>query len=505
VADLVRIDLHPSGASIDVERGTALRDVLYSFGVEFPCGGRGRCARCRVQIVVGALAPSPDEIEILSERERRDGWRLSCRARVEGPLTLEVEQNAIPILGDRTPFVFEPRAGFGVAVDLGTTTLVAQLVDLASGRILASTATLNPQVVHGSDVMSRAEHARGDRGRRELSSLVRIELGKLIDEALSMATVEASSVTRVVLVGNTVMHHLFCGLDVSELVHAPFESKTPGLREFGVAELGWDNGLTVPIHFLPCFGGFVGSDLLAGVLATRMHERNELTALIDLGTNGEVVIGTAGHLLCASTAAGPAFEAGGIEQGMRATRGAIDQVNVGSSELVCHVVGGGEARGICGSGLVDAVASGIELGMIEPSGRLSGGRKRLDLSGPVHLTQADIRQLQLAKAAVAAGIRILLARLGKNASDLQHLFLAGAFGNYVSRSSAERIGLIPRCGGISDAIGNSALLGAKLVLFSDERADWSFSRLRQQVEHVPLAAESDFHDVFIRETRFPEP
>jgi uncharacterized 2Fe-2S/4Fe-4S cluster protein (DUF4445 family) len=235
-----------------------------------------------------------------------------------------------------------------------------------------------------------------------------------------------------------------------------------------------------------------------------MHEGSTLSALVDLGTNGEIVIGNSERLLCASTAAGPAFEAGGIKQGMRATRGAIDQVSVISDELRCHVVGGGKALGICGSGLVDAVASGLEIARIEPGGRLCGGPIRLDLSGSVHLTQADIRQLQLAKGAIAAGIRILLGRLGKTERDLQRLFLAGAFGNYVNRTSAERIGLIPVCAENSDAIGNSALLGAKLALFSGERSDWKFSDLRRRVEHVSLASSREFQDIFIQETRFPD-
>jgi uncharacterized 2Fe-2S/4Fe-4S cluster protein (DUF4445 family) len=276
------------------------------------------------------------------------------------------------------------------------------------------------------------------------------------------------------------------------------------LQQWGAAELGWDIGRDVTVRFLPCLGGFVGSDILAGILSTRIHEDRALSVLVDLGTNGEIVIGNSERLLCASTAAGPAFEAGGIRQGMRATRGAIDQVHLDSNKFHCHVVGGGEARGVCGSGLVDAIACGLDSGRIESSGRLCNGQKSLDLTDSVELAQADIRQLQLAKAAIAAGIRILLGRLGKSERDVERLFLAGAFGNYVNRTSAERIGLIPECSQVPDAIGNAALRGAKLALFCGESSDWEFADLRARVEHVSLAMSREFQGIFIDQTRFPE-
>ncbi len=508
MGDLIRIQLHPSGDHIEVARGSSLRDALYSFGVEFPCGGRGNCRRCRVEVLTGALPPTEDETELLSAAELQAGWRLACRGRVEAPLILSVEQHAAPILADHSHFNFEPQQGVGVAVDLGTTTLVAQLVDLATGHILASHTALNPQGTHGSDVMNRLDHALEQRGQDELRSVIRTGVGKLVVDCVATAGVQREALAHVVLVGNTAMHHLFSGLDVKTLARAPFEPTDTGLQEFRAREVGWDIAGDVPVRFLPCFGGFVGSDILAGVLAAGMHERSELCALIDLGTNGEIVIGNRERLLCASTAAGPAFEAGGIAQGMRATRGAIDQVSVssdGSNDLQCHVVGGGKAKGICGSGLVDAVAAGLETNRIEPSGRLtSDGRKKLCLSGSVHLTQSDIRQLQLAKGAIAAGIGILLGQLEKTEHDLQHLFLAGAFGNYVNRNSAERIGLIPASADSSDAIGNSALLGAKLALFSKQSSDFEFGDLCRRVEHVALASSPQFHEVFIEQTRFPD-
>jgi uncharacterized 2Fe-2S/4Fe-4S cluster protein (DUF4445 family) len=287
------------------------------------------------------------------------------------------------------------------------------------------------------------------------------------------------------------------------LAAAPFQSDQLGLQERQAGELGWSLHGDPRVRFLPCLGGFVGSDVLAGVLATRMHESDELVALVDLGTNGEIVVGTAERMLCASTAAGPAFEAGGIQMGMQATTGAIDEVRPGDDVLECRVMGGGDARGICGSGLVDAVAAGLELGWVEPSGRLASGRKTLPLTGGVHLTQGDVRQLQLAKGAIAAGLKILLKQLGRSPGDLSRVNLAGAFGNYVSRASARRIGLLDHPEDAIEPVGNTALLGAKLALFAPERESDALSQLDSRIEHLSLAADPHFQDVFIEDMRFP--
>jgi uncharacterized 2Fe-2S/4Fe-4S cluster protein (DUF4445 family) len=499
----VRLELRPLGRSVEVERGALLRDVLYAYGVEFPCGGRGRCKRCRIRLLEGALPIGEEEAAILGGPERAEGWRLACRCRAEAPVTLLVEQFRAPILVDHSRFDFEPRPGCGVAVDLGTTTLAAQLLDLESGRVLAVQTALNPQAAYGSDIMSRTQFALEEKGREKLTGLVRAALGDLVRGTMASAGRERTPLESVVVVGNTVMHHLFCGLDVAALATVPFESDTGGLQEFRAEELGWTLRGNPRVRFLPCLGGFVGSDVLAGLVATRMHEIDELTALVDLGTNGEIVLGNAQRMLCASTAAGPAFEAGGIQMGMQATTGAIHQVTAVDGGVECRVLGSGAARGVCGSGLVDAVAAGLDLGWVEPSGRLEDGRGILHLTGSVHLTQSDIRQLQLAKGAIAAGLRILLARWGAAPGAAPSVNLAGAFGNYVNRESGRRIGLIDLPDERVESAGNTALLGAKLALFGAEREAHELADLRARIEHVPLAADPSFQEIFVEETRFP--
>jgi len=261
------------------------------------------------------------------------------------------------------------------------------------------------------------------------------------------------------------------------------------------------------VHFLPCPGGFVGSDTLAGALAAGMDESERLCALIDLGTNGEIVVGNRDGLLCASTAAGPAFEGGRIRMGMRASEGAIAHASLVSNgdapHLECHVLGGGVPRGLCGSGLVDVVACALDAGWILPGGRLADGSRELPVAPPVSLLQSDIRELMLAKAAIAAGLRILLARRGAALRDLAALHVAGAFGNYVRLESASRIGLLEAVPGVLQAAGNTSLRGTRMVLLDEERARVTLERLRHRMEHVPLAEDPAFLDTFVDSMAFP--
>lgn len=302
-----------------------------------------------------------------------------------------------------------------------------------------------------------------------------------------------------VIVGNTVMHHLFCGINIAPLSEYPFEPKQSGRIQLAPRELGWNLPDDAVVEFLPCLGGFVGSDILAGIMATGLHESRELMALMDLGTNGEVVVGNRERMLCTSTAAGPAFEGARISMGMRAATGAISQVQVEDNFLTCRVIGGGAPLGLCGSGLVDAVAAGLELEWIHPSGRMAN-RKELPLAGPVSLLAADVRELQLAKGAIAAGLRMLTAKLGASLEDLQQLHLAGAFGNYISRASAQRIGLLRVPQNRVVPAGNTALLGAKRALFEDATA---WDAVAKRVEHVALNEDPAFHDIYAEEMRFP--
>ena len=389
-----------------------LRDLLFERGVEFPCGGVSQCGGCKVRVLAGDVPVSDDMRAVLTATEIDAGWRLGCLAAASSPVTLEIAQWSIAVLEDRAAVPFEPADGLGAVVDVGTTTLVAQLVDRKTGSVVKLETALNPQARYGADLMSRIRHDLAEPGT--MKALIRGAVGGMLQRLC-----EEQPLQETFLVGNTAMHHLFSGLSVEPLAAVPFRSPEPGPRYFEANELGWNLKLQKPACFLPCVGGFVGSDLLAGLVATGLHESLDLGALLDLGTNGEIAVGSRGRIRCASTAAGPAFEGGRIGCGMRAGGGAIDGVSIVDGALVCSVIGGGPPRGLCGSGLVDATAAALELGWVGPSGRINQGRKSIHLSGPVALSQADIRELQLAKG--RAGGRVLTASGRAPAHAFSHL------------------------------------------------------------------------------------
>ena len=452
----------------------SLSDQLFAAGVEFPCGGESACGGCKVRVLEGEVPVTATMRDALSEEEIRAGWRLACCASAAERVVVEVEQWSLPVLTDEARVPVEPHHGLGAAVDLGTTTLVAQVVDLASGEVAGVQTALNPQARFGADVMSRLQYDLEHPG--ELGRVIRDALGRMLGR---------QSLVEVLIAGNTAMHHLFCGLDVEPLTHAPFLSPSLGACRFTERELGWPG----PAEFLPCLGGFVGSDLLCGIVATRLDEQARPCALFDIGTNGEVLVGSARGIVCASTAAGPAFEGGRISVGMRAGAGAIDSVHLRGGAIDCHVIGGGAPRGVCGSGLVDAVACGLELGMIGVNGRLTTADKRLSLAGGLALTQGDIRELQLAKGAMAAGLRMLAG------GGVAKLSLAGAFGNYIRQASARTIGLLPEDLPV-EPVGNSSLRGARTLLLAPSTRAGRLRKIADLSRHVELAADPDFQYLF---------
>ena len=466
----MRLELHPAARR-------TLADQLLEAGVEFPCGGESACGGCRVRVLEGEVPITAAMRQALSEEELRAGWRLACSAayaRGVSRVAVEVEQWSPAVLTDESEVPLEPRSGLGAAIDLGTTTLVVQVVDLASGEVVRVETGLNPQTRYGADVMSRLQYELRRPG--ELGRTIRETLGRMLG---------GEPLREVLVAGNTVMHHLFCGLDVKPLMRAPFLSPTLGAYRFAAWELGWPGAAV----FLPCLGGFVGSDLVCGIVATQLDEQARPRALLDIGTNGEVVVGSAQGIVCASTAAGPAFEGGRIGAGMRASEGAIDGVHVRDGALTCHVIGSGTARGICGSGLVDAAACGIELGWLAANGRLTTADKRLPLTADVGLTQSDIRELQLAKGAMAAGLRMLAG------GGVERLSLAGAFGNYIRQTSARAIGLLPQDLAI-EPVGNSALRGARMLLVAPSTRQARLEKIAALTRHVELAADPNFQYLY---------
>ncbi len=492
------VRLEPLGKKVEVPEGTPLKDVLFSYGVEFPCGGKGICGGCRVKVLEGDVSFDEHHRQLLKKLNIDDtSWRLACQSHVTGDVTLEIGQFETFILADSTPFHFQPREGYGIAFDVGTTTLVTQLIDLKAGEVTGVETAVNPQARYGADVVSRIEYAVLQKGREELTRLIRKKFATMVNRLIRRAGGVAPE--KIVLVGNTVMHHLFCGFDLTPLSAYPFMAKNRDACHFTIEELELKTQDHTDIVFLPVLGSFVGSDILAGILATGMAESPEPLILVDLGTNGEIVVGNREKILCASTAAGPAFEGTNIDMGMRAATGAISSVNLEEGKVKTHVIGNEQAKGICGSGLIDAVAVLLETGKIDAGGKISGDEDRIPLTPEVYLTQRDIRELQLAKGAIATGLQILRESLGYRPEEIKNVYISGAFGTFIDLKNTQRIGLLKYPEEKIIKMGNTALLGAKMSLFENHDR---IMDILQKTTHLSLETNPDFQDIFTENMMF---
>jgi uncharacterized 2Fe-2S/4Fe-4S cluster protein (DUF4445 family) len=484
------IRLHPLGNELQVNNQTPLIDVLHEFGIEFPCGGKGICGKCKIRLLDGEIQITEQHQQKLDKLALAPDMRLACYSKCTGDITLEIDQFNHLILADESEFNFSPGEGFGIAVDLGTTTVVAQLIDLRSAQVLAVETMLNPQVKYGADLISRIQ-ACLDGNAGEMNRIIRSSIGTMIELMLKKHLV---GLQQVVLVGNTVMQLIFSNCDVTPLSMYPFHTDNLGLKTFAPEELGWNFPVSKNIKFHASIGSFVGSDILAGIAATGIHQKEKYTALIDLGTNGEIVIGNCKQIVCASTAAGPAFEGANISMGMRAVTGAISSLNLVSGKIEADVIGNISAKGICGSALIDAVAILRKQDLIGMFGEINSGDSQIQLAGKVNLTQKDINEFQLAKAAIAAGLTILANKLSISLLDIQDLYIAGGFGNYINLEHVSELGMIDLPVERIHKMGNTALIGAKIFLFTDEQIT---EKILKITKHINLEGDPNFQDIYV--------
>jgi len=518
----VTVTFQRPDVAVRVPAGTTLLRAAQIGGVAIDavCGGTGRCGRCRV-IAEGILAPVTGvERELLSDADLAAGVRLACRARALGAVAARVPSAPVrPRASAPGAPVAESLAQpvrLGAAIDLGTTTTAASLVDLRNGRVLASGQSPNPQSAWGADVLSRVAAAL----RGEAEPLQRAVVGGIEALVLELAAelgAPAQTVRRIALAGNTAMRALALGEDVAALAATPYEDAPVAVRCTTTAALGMRE-LRAAVYVVPGVSAFIGGDVVAGVLATRLAGRSHPALLLDLGTNGEIVLSAGGTLSAASAAAGPALEGGNIEMGMRATAGAVERINLVAGRLEIGTVGAVPAIGVCGSGLIDLVAALLDAGVIDPIGRLIPGQGllagrvhqygdqlafRLAESTPVLLTQRDIRELQLAKGAIRAAIDLLLAESSLDPADVPEVIVAGGFGMGVSGASLARIGMLPAewAQRITFA-GNTSLAGAVQVLAApSQRA--SAELLASKMQPLALAGTVSFQERFIAALNFP--
>ena len=477
--------------TLPFEPGARLADVLkaHGIGVLSPCGGRGVCGKCAV-ILEGQVSPP-------SPAERRAGARLACQAVLLGDaeVILPQERQIEGIeLGGGTLMPEAPMPGqYGAAVDVGTTTVALSLFDLKMGACLAQCGMLNPQTAVAADVMGRIGAAltgEGDRLQKQAAGAVET----LLLRACAQAGIDEKQVESLTVTGNTTMLYLLTGRDPAALARAPFE-----------ADCLFDE--TVPLGgrraYLPrCLHAFVGADITCAVLSSGQCDKEGVSLLCDVGTNGEIALWKDGELLVTSTAAGPAFEGAGISCGCGSVRGAIDRVWVWDGRMIVHTIGGEKAVGVCGSGLIDAVAAALALGAVDETGAMD--EDSFELAEDVRLLPGDIRAVQLAKAAIAAGIDTLLEAAGVRAEDVETFYIAGGFGSHLNVDSAAAIGLFPKAlASRARVLGNAALSGASLLLL-DQSARERTRSIARQARHVNLGGNPKFNQHYMDQMMFPE-
>ena len=522
---------------IKAEPGETLLAVLGSRGLiqDAPCGGKGLCGKCRIQLVKGKLPVQKEEEKLLSLEEREEGWRLACLAVLQMDVTVRVPQTqekSFQVLtagevksedegGEKEREKEREKEGeserereaetlcWGIAGDIGTTTLAMHSIDLETGQILDSWTGVNPQRRLGADVIARVEAAVSGKGE-ELRQI----LQKALTEGISVLMEKSRNkkgLKKAAFAGNTVMLHLLRGYDCKGLAQAPFHPSVLEMEELTLCGLAGEGVPDIPVRLLPGISAFIGADVTAGIYAQNMQEMEGPRLLIDLGTNGEMVLGDKKGFLCASVPAGPALEGGSLTWGMGSVAGAIQGVEIKNGKTRLRSVQDAPPEGICGSGAIETVAELVREGMLDETGLLE--EKFFEEGFPlgttpdgrrIVLTQKDIREIQLAKGAVRAGIEMLLKEAGVQAEEVRRIFLAGGLGVSMNPEKLFAIGMLPKgFRGRMKAAGNAALKGCIRCLM-EEDAEKKLRDIVKKSRELTLSSNQDFQERFIENMGFGE-
>ncbi len=560
---MTRIKVQPINTEVESHPGQNLRDALQQNGInlESPCNGKGICGGCRVWITDPWIEPTAHDS--ISETEARQGCRLSCMIQPDQDMTVRLpmdfaqdgkrlreSQNILE--GDLAPtarlvsaikitahqgqffmrydnlpeytelsdwsWVHEAK---GLAIDLGTTTIVVTLLSLRNGKELATASRLNPQIKFGHDVLTRIQHGSTAEGLQELACSVQEGINELIEEVCADSGSKTSEILDVVLGGNTTMLQIIAGIDPAPLGQIPFPVNLESGTSYPVHDLGLQANPAARVYVPPVIHAFIGSDISAGLLVHGDFFQSDQNILfVDVGTNGEIALNAGGRRLACSAAAGPAFEGMGLSCGMRATIGAVEAVNCIEQDLQISTVGNVPARGVCGSGLVDLVSALLYLGILDRTGKFKTttpedlppairariqdreGQACFALSSRAAFTQHDVRQVQLAKGAIRAGQEILLQEAGITAKDLHSIYIAGGFGYFLNPRNLEHIGLVPEnCQDKIIFTGNACRSGCVWLL-----TDISYRRFLEEslrdIEHISIAESLEFMELYAQSMEF---
>ncbi|MGM0451696.1 MAG: ASKHA domain-containing protein [Thermodesulfobacteriota bacterium] len=582
---MATIKIHPLDVAVHARRGETVRDVLFRAGVELdtPCNGDGICGKCLI-CVESPKNVRPTTHKEITDEQMADGIRLACQLVVHTDMTIrllsEYAQDEHRILeGEQDPGFFEWTAGAaddaaavrrkpesaaaglamkpavvlfenagkigcryedgsraslpafrpgtsakGLAIDLGTTTLVASLISLKSGKDLATTSSLNPQGRFGHDVIRRIQHGSTPEGLRELTDIVREGMYRLVEQACEDSKISCDEILDVVIGGNTTMVQIAAGIDPAPLGQVPFTVGVESGCCFSADQFGLPVHPSARVYVPPIVHAYVGADISAGLLVRPdFFNGDGVMLFVDIGTNGEMGLSANGHWLMTATAAGPAFEGMGISAGMRARIGAIEAVTAEGDDLQIHTIGNVEPEGICGSGIIDLTAALYLKGVIDASGRMRkpgeteglaqpladrledrDGIPAVRLGSGVYFTQQDVRQVQLAKSAIRAAMDILLEEAGVTGDELEQVVIAGGFGYSLRAQNLETIGLIPPgCAKKVYFAGNTSRFGCVCMLKNTDQRRFLEDRMAG-VSHVTIESRPDFMEKYVEEMEFPE-
>lgn len=532
------ITLWIDGQSASVGRGMTLAQALAAAGAaaDSPCGGRGTCGRCVIRIDTHCPPPTTEDRKHLSGPALAQGLRLACQHTPEENMAVSVVTGAVECrlithqdgasewsssLEKWAPdgwLLSSPHSNdSGIALDLGTTTITASLIHLRTGVEIKTATMTNPQIPFGADIISRL--AAASQGQAHLLRRVLITgVTHLIHYLVRDLCCAGEAVAAITMVGNTAMHHLFLGLPVQGLGTAPYRPTTVDSQLMPAVGAGLSNLPNAVLFSPPLVWGFVGSDVTAGMLATSLDAQDGISLLLDMGTNSEIVGHYRGRLVACAAAAGPAFEGAHTSCGMRAAPGAITRVYL-SPEPRIECIGEGRPRGLSGSGTLDLLAEALRWGLIDSSGRIvidpprrvaslltehPSGELVIEIAPGIGLTQNDVRQLQMAKGAICAGVQTVLTHLGGAAPEVNRVFLAGAFGSNMDPTSAVRVGMFGDIRkGVAVSVGNSAAKGARLALLSSSARD-RLQQYGERTEYLELAAVPGFQRAYVDSLSFPE-
>lgn len=495
------------------------------------CGGTGTCGKCKVQVVKGTLPVTASDEVCFTKAELEAGMRLACRAYpvdyatkhlepLEIRLLLQCEETFV-VLGDESKECYLQKGSsasdltqtFGIAVDLGTTTIAMQLLSLQTGKVYGAYTCVNHQRRFGADVISRIK-ASTEGNKEELRKSIQDDLKQGFQEVLNQAEGVLGYqelrelVKEIVIAGNTTMGHLLMGYDCNTLGVFPFTPVNIGLIETSYVTVFEDDFLDAKVKILPGISAFIGADITSGIYSCNMHKNQEYSLLIDLGTNGEIVLGNADKLFATSTAAGPAFEGGNIKWGIGSIEGAISSAQFINGKLEVQTIGRKAPVGICGTGVMEITAELVKAGLINHTGLLDEEYfeeecfvTRTKAGESIVLTQKDIREFQMAKAAIRAGVEAITRKCGIQKENIAHIYLAGGFGVKLNCKKAIAIGLLPgEFENKIEAIGNSSLQGAVKILLAGNCQEPE--EIVQKTEEMNLAIEKDFNQLYLENMYF---